>query len=113
MAAVVLQQGTADDDSVRNRYLSAFTQLTPAPQPAVPCSPERHACYPALVLIEPDPAALLTTSQNVIRHVKVGTTYTSIPLFFSHRHSYTDMGACAGWQPPTQGTTLHTHLHTR
>lgn len=61
--AAVLRRGTADDDSMQSRDLSAFAQLTPRARPAMPCSPERHRHYSALTLIKLDPAALLMTSQ--------------------------------------------------
>lgn len=63
MAVVVLRRGTAVDDSMQSRDLSAFAQLTPRARPAMPCSPERHRHYSALMLIKLDPAVLLMTSQ--------------------------------------------------
>lgn len=68
--AVVSRRGTADDDSMQSRDLSAFAQLTPHTRPAMPCSPERHRHYSALMLIKAGPGSVTYDFSNVFRHIR-------------------------------------------
>ena len=81
MTAVVSRQGTVDDDSVQSRDLSAFTQLMPPQQPAVPCSPEMWTLLCAQAN-KAGPSSVAYDFSNVFRHTKVSTTYTSISSLF-------------------------------